>query len=579
MKVETEIIYKPLSPPKVGLGYHGFNPRTETLPKGWSKDGGRALTCDILVERDVGYKVRDGVTLYADVLRPTTGKVPAIVCWGPFGKNFNGPDSLKLMAPYNLGIPDGTLSGLEKFEAPDPAFWVEMGYAIVNVDNRGSFDSEGLCAVLGTQEGRDGHDVIELIAKEPWCTGSVGMAGNSHLAQSQWFIAAEQPPSLKAIAPWEGCVDMYRETFVRGGIYSGDLFDELITKYVIHGRQIEDIRAMFDKYPLANDYWNDKRAEVEKINIPTYITGTYSNTMHGMGSILGWLKTTTTEKWLRFHPTQEWYDIWGNPESMQDLLRYFDHYLKGIENGWESTPRVRMALLRFGQTPSIANIVEEDFPVPNTEYKKAYLAPNDSLSFKPPAESLQLSYDATSQTEFLKFTYKFDKTTRMMGIPKAVLYMSCLEHDDMDVFLILRKLSSTGEPMLCLNVPWEGVPIKTFEDIPEKLATEVILYKGPTGIIRASQRAIDSTKSMHPNWPFHPHDREERIPPGQIIKLEIGIWATGIQFEAGESIQFEVAGHFRGVSNFGKPEHVKNKGRHVVHIGGEHDSHVILPFC
>jgi hypothetical protein len=102
----------------------------------------------------------------------------------PFGKKFNGSDALNLMAPYNVGLPDDALSGLEKFEAPDPAFWVEKGYAIVNVDNRGSFDSEGSCAVLGSQEGEDGHDVIECVAKEPWCSGSVGMAGNSHLAQS-----------------------------------------------------------------------------------------------------------------------------------------------------------------------------------------------------------------------------------------------------------------------------------------------------------------------------------------------------------------------------------------------------------
>ncbi|KAE8308938.1 Alpha/Beta hydrolase protein [Aspergillus transmontanensis] len=576
---DVQVIYKPLSQPKIGLGYQGFNPRTEILPKGWSSEGKRPLTCDILVEHDVGYKVRDGVTLYADVLRPPTGRVPAIVCWSPFGKKFNGSDALNLMAPYNLGLRDDALSGLEKFEAPDPAFWVEKGYAIVNVDNRGSFDSGGSCAVLGTQEGEDGHDVIECIAKEPWCTGNIGMAGNSHLAQSQWFIAAQQPPSLKAIAPWEGCADMYRETFVRGGIYCGDLFDELISKYVIHGREIEGIRAMFDKYPLANDYWNDKRAEIEKIDIPTYITGTWSNTMHGMGAIRGWLKVKTSNKWLRFHPYQEWYDLWGCPESTQELLQFFDRYLKGLDNNWESTPRVRMALLKFGQTPSIGGIVEQDFPIPNTEYKKAYLESNEKLALHKPTNSLTLSYDATSQADFLKFRYTFDKTTRIMGMPKAVLYMSCQEHDDMDVFVILRKVSSTGEPMLCLNVPWEGLPVKSFHEIPEKLRTEVILYKGPTGIIRASQRAIDHDKSMHPNWPFHPHDREERVPPGQIIKLEIGIWATGIEFQAGESIQFEIAGHFRGVSNFGRPEHVKNKGRHIVHIGGGHDSHVLLPFC
>lgn len=70
----------------------------------------------------------------------------------------------------------------------------------------------------GTQEGRDGYDAIEFIAKLPWCNGSVATAGNSWLGRAQWYIAAEQPPSLKCIAPLEGSGDLYREIHVRGGI-------------------------------------------------------------------------------------------------------------------------------------------------------------------------------------------------------------------------------------------------------------------------------------------------------------------------------------------------------------------------
>lgn len=141
--------------------------------------------------------------------------------------------SLALMTPWNLGIKSGTLSGLEKFEAPDPADWVPRGYAIVNIDIRGTGDSEGTMVVLGSQEAEDGYDTIEALAEMPWCNGKVGLAGNSHLAIAQWFIAALQPPHLTAIAPWEGCGDLYREQFARGGIYSGDLFDRLIAKYMV----------------------------------------------------------------------------------------------------------------------------------------------------------------------------------------------------------------------------------------------------------------------------------------------------------------------------------------------------------
>lgn len=136
--------------------------------------------------------------------------------------------------PGNMGIPKSNLSGFEKFEGPDPAEWTTRGYAVVNVDSRGSWDSEGYLWFVkafymtpntntvhswaGDQEGRDGYDAIEWIARQPWCNGSVCLVGNSWLGRSQWYIAAQRPPSLKCIAPLEASSDLYREIHVRGGI-------------------------------------------------------------------------------------------------------------------------------------------------------------------------------------------------------------------------------------------------------------------------------------------------------------------------------------------------------------------------
>lgn len=86
-----------------------------------------------------------------------------------------------------LGIHRSWTSGLEKWEAPDPAEWIQRGYAVVNTDARGTFKSEGDMPVYGTQEGRDGHDAIEWIGTQSWCNGSVGMAGNSWLGSTQWY--------------------------------------------------------------------------------------------------------------------------------------------------------------------------------------------------------------------------------------------------------------------------------------------------------------------------------------------------------------------------------------------------------
>ncbi|KAK1584964.1 Alpha/Beta hydrolase protein [Colletotrichum navitas] len=326
--LDSHVPVEPLSPPIVGRdGYTSLNPRSEVLSKGWKhphKDA-RPLPCDIQIDHDVAITTRDGTVLYADVLRPpnTDEKVPAIICWSPFGKKFNGLSSLDYMTPWQAGVPSQTLSGLEKFEAPDPADWVPRGYAIVNVDTRGVFDSGGTMVILGSVEAEDGYDT--------------GWAG--------WFIAALRPPSLKAIAPWEGCGDLYREQFARGGIYAGDLFDELIVKHMLKGRNgMESFREMFKQHPLANAWWNDKRPDMGKINVPTYITGTWTNTMHGMGAIRGWLEVDSADKWLRWHPWQEWYDLWGNPQAKEELFSFFDHFLKGIDNGWEKTLKVRMAL-------------------------------------------------------------------------------------------------------------------------------------------------------------------------------------------------------------------------------------------
>ena len=107
---------------------------------------------------------------------------------------------------------------------------------------------------MGENMGEDGYDVIEALAKMPWCNGNVGMAGNSvscsfcppalseslhedsqFLAISQWHIAAQQPPSLKAIAPWEGCGDLFREQFARGGVFDISNMD-LINKLIIRGQ-------------------------------------------------------------------------------------------------------------------------------------------------------------------------------------------------------------------------------------------------------------------------------------------------------------------------------------------------------
>ena len=123
----------------------------------------------------------------------------------------------------------------------------------------------------------------------------------------------------------------------------------------------------------------------------------------------------------------------------------------------------------------------------------------------------------------------------------------------------------------------EPTTYKSFDEFKPEQETEVVLYKGPVGILRASHRAIDEERSMHPHWPYHPHEVEEKIEPGKVVRLDIGIWATGIEFEQGEGIRIVISGRSFAVSNFGV-DRTLNKGRHFVHLGTEYASHVVLPF-
>lgn len=247
-----EVIQCPMARPP----WNPKEPSRVELPAGhWKTPENRPLPCDIIFESDQFMTLRDGVRIRVDVFRPKTEeKVPAVLMWSPYGKSGTGlrdlADDGGILAdlmiplgtlnldkfPFRLGIPLSRLSGYESFEGYpsslpiwmpytsltsnrlDPAEWVPRGYAVVNADARGIGDSEGDSRVWGTAEGRDGHDCVEAIAKLPWCSGKVGMAGNSWLAIAQWFVAAERPPHLACVAPFEGAGDMLRETVCRGGI-------------------------------------------------------------------------------------------------------------------------------------------------------------------------------------------------------------------------------------------------------------------------------------------------------------------------------------------------------------------------
>jgi predicted acyl esterase len=193
----------------------------------------------------------------------------------------------------------------------------------------------------------------------------------------------------------------------------------------------------------------------------------------------------------------------------------------------------------MGDREPIDDIPLDDFPAPGTEYKEFFLHSN-KLHASVQTEPQTLSYDSEQHLSTVSFDHTFDTKARLIGLPKITLYMSCPSRDDFTVFVILRKKDKNGKDLMHLNFPFSATHVKSIDDIPEKDRASLNLHLGSTGVLRASHRAIDEKRSIHPQFPFHPHTKQEKVEPGTVVKLEIGIWAMGVDFDEGESISVRV---------------------------------------
>jgi uncharacterized protein len=552
-----KVIFRKASPIDAEARYPGFSPSTTVLRTGTIlKPGHMPLPCDILFERDVAVKLRDGVTIYTDVFRPVEGApAPAIIAWSPYGKQVGV--TLLDKVPDRFTVPLSATSGFEKFEGPDPAYWCLHGYAVVNPDPRGVFMSEGDIHDWGTQEANDCYDLIEWAGRQEWCNGKVGMSGNSWLAMTQWYVAALHPPRLAAIAPWEGVADLYNEDVCWGGIPNPGM-NEGVTRGLRGNNRIEDVPAMLEAYPFMNAYWQDKAAKLERIKVPAHIVASWTNVLHTHGTFDGYRRISSTEKWLRVHNTYQWPDYYV-PENMEDLRRFFDRYLKGVENGWEATPKVRLSILDPGGTDEV-NRPENEFPPARTRYTSLYLdGRTQRLSFTAPAEESVVRYRADDKQGRASFTIAFNEDTEITGYLKLRLWVEADGSDDMDLFVFVRKLDAQGTflPAFQLNRPDPGA----------------------RGRLRVSRRRLDPERST----PFEPrlaHTDGELLAPGQIVPVDISILPTSMRWHKGQQLCVMVAGYnadAQPLPGWAEVPESRNRGWHVIHTGRKYDSHLLAP--
>lgn len=584
-KILNEMIFKP------ALDYiddghtHGilspFEPGERILKAGTQiAPEFKPLSADIRMLKDVAVKIRDGVTIYTDIYMPANSnetKFPTLIAWSPYGKSAgSAPRYINL---FNMiGIGNNWSSGLTKFEAVDPDYWCQRGYAVCNPDPRGIAHSEGDITLIGSQEAEDCYDLIEWIAKQEWSNTKTALTGTSYLTFSQWFIAAKQPPHLTCINPHEGLSDAYRDLAYNGGIPDKNFIERLQVNHVsaVPGVMREDMTEEMEKYPLADaPLWLDKKADISNITIPVYCVASYSNTLHTMGTFRQWRKLSIDDKWLRIHNTQEWPDYYSD-EAQEDRQKFFDYYLKGIDNGWKDTPHVRYSLLDMEGGDQL-NIPTEKFGYgDNIEYTKFYLDGKcRQLNKKASTKEIIAKYDTQGLPGRISFMTTFDEETNLVGYPKLHLYTEVEGTDDADIFVWMQKIDINGNMLAEITIPNHNAAIRDFNDD----GASITRYKGSWGRLRLSMRHLDKNESTN-EIPAYSFDRVEKLEKGQIVEADIVMSPIGLKFYKGESIRVIISPKEEYGNGMmpGTPGCTpNNNGWQIIHTGGNKASYLQLP--
>ena len=521
----------------------------------------RGIDQGALIERDVAVTMRDGVKLYIDLFRPADEKpAPVLIAWGPYGKH--SPTNYAKQFPA-AGVDSSRLSSYTAFEAPDPIYWVSRGYAVINVDTRGMWFSEGTATFLSPEEGQDEYDMVEWAGTQPWSNGKVGLAGVSYLASSQYHVAALNPPHLAAINPWEGWSDFYREVVRHGGIPETEFWGYLPSRWGRSKTRIEDLRAETLEHPFYDAFWASKVADLSKITVPAYVVASWTDQgLHTRGTLEVYKKISSSNKWLEVHGRKKW-AYYYEPDSVKRQQGFYDRFLKGIPTEVDAWPKVRLEVREKYYVGATRN--EREWPLARTQYTKLFVNPAKGvLQREPVAEESKCRYAARGdgQDSRVHFDFRFGAQTDLVGHMKLKLWMAPHGADDMDIFVAIHKLDTSGKV-----VPFAF--FAQFEDGPVAL-----------GWLRASHRELDVSKSTE-YQPVLLHRRQLKVADGEVVPLEIEIWPSGTRFQAGESLRVVLQG--TDIHPHPRPcvqdlhEDSVNRGDHIVFGGGRYDSHLLVP--
>lgn len=505
------------------------------------------------IDWNVGLRMSDGALLRADVYRPIApGRYPVILTYGCYAKGLAYQDGYA--AQWGKMIQDhpdilvGSSNKYQSWEVPDPERWVPDGYALVRVDSRGAGWSEGVLDPFQPRETDDALEWIEWAGTQPWSNGKVGMTGISYYSVMQWRIAERHPPHLAAIIPWEGNNDFYRDYLRHGGILSDFAkrwasVQATTVQYGVGERartnpntgqsiagpvtmspetlaeRRRDTWQQAARRPLCDEWYQERTPDLHKITLPLLSCANWGGQgIHPRGNFNGYLEAAAREKWLEVHGDSHW-SLFSAAYGTALQKRFFDHYLRGIDNGWQHTAPVTLNIRHPGERFVLRE--EREWPLARTRWTRFYLNPLDMTLAGSPVEAARaIEYDAAGEG-LTFFMPALEHDTEITGPMAAKLFISS-STTDTDLFLIVRVFDPEGRELTFMGSTDPNTPIAN-------------------GWLRASQRHLDAERST-PFRPYHRHDRSEPLTPGNVYECDVEILPSCIVVPKGWRIALTIRG-------------------------------------
>jgi putative CocE/NonD family hydrolase len=551
----------------------------------------------ILIDHHKAIRLRDGVTVYADVYRPARdGRFPAIVVRTPYGVQREA-----------TGVHDRLIS------------LARMGYAVVNTDVRGRYESEGAWDPFRA-EGKDGYDVVEWTATQPWSNGKVGTQGGSYLGHVQWATLVQQPPSLVAAFPAVASTNLYKNWITHGGAFhlafnfgwgvvrmpfrimqpqwyftGPDAAPELRYERLLMHLPLETMDEQALQHPVKHwrdwvthesydAYWKAVSDEEKfaKVNVPVmtqggwfdiFLPGTIDGFVgvrrHGANERARSLTRMVVGPWGH-GPSRKYGDLDFGPDADRTLFQYetrwHDFHLKGLKNGVDTEAPVQIFYMGVNKWRG-----EQDWPVPGTTYTPWYLQPGGRLAPSAPAAG-----ETTT-------TYRYDPAN---PVPTTGGNNCC------------------GSPTIA--GPVDQTPLDARADIvrfTSDVLKEPVTIAGPVTMdLHATTDGKDTDwmvklVDVHPDGKAYPMaegilrarfreglDKPSLLTPGQAYRYSVDMVGTAIVFQPGHRIRVDITS-----SNFPQFDRNLNTGdplgkgtqprvaQQTIHHSASRPSAIVLP--